>query len=65
MELEDTKDLPFLKYYNAQEWECIFTLGLNTAKDTDYIEKQFKQKLYRIKFPTENPVEAYLYLPWE
>ncbi len=28
-----------LKYYNAQEWECTFTLELNTVKDTDYIEK--------------------------
>ncbi len=28
-----------LKYYNAQEWECIFTLEMNTAKDIDYIEK--------------------------
>ncbi len=28
-----------LKYYNAQEWECIFTLELNIAKDIDYIEK--------------------------
>ncbi len=22
-----------LKYYNAQEWECIFTLELNIVKD--------------------------------
>ncbi len=27
-----------------------FIFGLN-AKDTDYIEKCFKQKLHRIKFP--------------
>ncbi len=62
--LEDPKDLPFLRY-NAQEWEYILTLGLNTAKDIDYIEKWFKQKLHRIKFPKENPVEAYLYVPQE
>ncbi len=24
---------------NAQEWECIFTFRLNTAKDIDYIKK--------------------------
>ncbi len=28
-----------LKYYNAQEWECIFTLELNTAKNIDNIER--------------------------
>ncbi len=38
VELEGSKDLPFLKYYNAQEWESAFTLW-NTAKDIDYIEK--------------------------
>ncbi len=39
VELESFTDLSFLKYYNAQEWECIFNLGLKTAKDIDYIEK--------------------------
>ncbi len=29
------------------------TLGLNTAKFTDYIEKRFKLKLLKIKFPTK------------
>ncbi len=29
----------------------------------DYIKKSFKWKLYRIKFPTKNSVEAYHYLP--
>ncbi len=47
---------------NTQECESVFTLW-NTAKDIDYIEKQFKQKLRNIKFPTKNSVEAYLYLP--
>ncbi len=28
-----------------------FTLGLNATENTDYIEKYFKQKLRRIKFP--------------
>ncbi len=28
-----------LKYYNEQIWEYIFTLGLKTVKDIDYIEK--------------------------
>ncbi len=50
---QNSKDLPFLKYYNAQERGRIFTLMLNTAKDTDYIEKLFKQKLRKIKFFTK------------
>ncbi len=29
-------------------------LGLNAAKTADYIEKYFKEKLFRIKFPTKN-----------
>ncbi len=36
------------------EWENRFTLGLNTAKNTDYIERWFKRKLRKIKFPTKN-----------
>ncbi len=40
-------------------------LGLNAAKNTDYMEKCLKQKLHRIKFPTKNSVEAYLYLHQE
>ncbi len=59
VELGSFKDLSFLKYYNAQEWECIFIVGLKTAKDIDYIEKYFKQTC-KIKFPTKNSVEAYL-----
>ncbi len=39
---QGTKDL---------EWESRFTLGLNGAKNTHYINKSFKQKLFRIKFP--------------
>ncbi len=39
VELKGSIDLPFLKYYNAQEWECIFTIGLNTLKYIDYIKK--------------------------
>ncbi len=35
------------------------------SKSTDYIEKCFDQKLFKIKFPTKNTVDAYLYLPWE
>ncbi len=40
-------------------WDCnisvVFpTLRLNTAKIIDYIEKCFKQKLHRIKFPAKN-----------
>ncbi len=31
-----------LKYYNVLEWESRFTLGLNAAKNTDYIKKCFE-----------------------
>ncbi len=51
--------------YNALEWENMFPLGRNAAKSTDYIEKCFKQKLRRTKFPAINSVDAYLYLPQE
>ncbi len=34
-------------------WSRI-TLGLNAAKIIDYIEKRFRQKLFRIKFSTKN-----------
>ncbi len=39
-----------------------FTSGLNAAKNTEYIEKCFEQKLFRIKFPTKKSVGAYVYL---
>ncbi len=29
----------WLKYYNEQKWQIIFTLGLNAAKNNDYMEK--------------------------
>ncbi len=54
-----SKDLPFLKYYNALEWGSKFTIGLNTAKNIDYIEKCFKRKLRRIKFPTKNKLKYF------
>ncbi len=54
VELEGSKDLLFLKYYNGRKWECRFTLTLNTAKNIDYIEKCFKQKLSIIKFIAKN-----------
>ncbi len=65
VELEGSKDLPFLKYFNGQEWENRSTLALNTAKNIDYIEKCFKRKLSIIKFPAKNSVDAYLYLSQE
>ncbi len=37
----DSKDLPFLKYNNALEWESKVTLELNAAKSIDYSEKYF------------------------
>ncbi len=50
------KIFAFLKYYNAWEWASTirFTLGVNAAKNIDYIEKCFKQKFHRIEFPTKN-----------
>ncbi len=57
--------LPFLKYYNVPKWENKFTLGLKTARNTNYIKNCFKQKLLRLKFPTKNSVDAYLYLSQE
>ncbi len=51
--------------YNTLEWESRLILRLNAAKNIDYIEKWFKQKLRKIKFPTKNSVEAYAYLPME
>ncbi len=58
VELEGSKDLRFWNYYNALK-------GSNAAKNIDYIEKYFKQKLRKIKFLTKNSVEAYLYLTLE
>ncbi len=62
MELWGLKDVSYLKYYNTLEWESRFTLGPKAAKNIDYIEKWFKWKLRKIKFPSENLVEAYVYL---
>ncbi len=47
------------------EWESRFALGQDSAKNIDYIEKSFKQKSFRIKFPTKNSLDIYLYLPEE
>ncbi len=41
-EVKGLQRFAILKYYNAQEWECIFTLELNAAKDIDYIEKKIE-----------------------
>ncbi len=41
--------LPWLKYYHVLKQESRFILGPNAAKNTDYIEKHFKQKLFRIQ----------------
>ncbi len=49
--LRGSKDLLFLRYYDALEWESKFTLGLNVTKNIYYIEKWVKQKLHRLKFP--------------
>ncbi len=49
VQLQSSKDLR-----NRQEWESKFTLTLNTAKNIDYIEKCFEQKLSILKFPVKN-----------
>ncbi len=36
---------------------------MDAAKSTNYIEKCFKRKLSKIKFPIKNLVDAYPYLP--
>ncbi len=45
--------------------ESMFNLGLNGGKTANYIEKYFKEKLFRIKFPTKNSKDAFIYLPQE
>ncbi len=50
--------MPFLfKYCNALEWESKFTWALNAAKNIDYIENCFKQKLFVVKFLTKNSTD--------
>ncbi len=46
-------------------WDSRFALRMNATKITDYFKECFKQKLLRIKFPTNNLLDAYLYLPQE
>ncbi len=55
----------YFKYYSVLEWESTFTLGQNTAKSSNYIEKCFTQKLSKIKFSPKNSIDANLYLPHE
>ncbi len=46
-------------------WEnpyFIDMIGLNAAKNTNYIENSLKQKLRRIKFPEKISFDAFLYL---
>ncbi len=45
--------LIWLKYYYVQKWQITFALGPNAAKNIDYEEKSFEQKLFRIKFLQE------------
>ncbi len=45
--------------------EIRFTLGLNAAKNTNYMMKNFKLKLLKIKFSKKKFVDAYVYLPQE
>ncbi len=51
---------------NALEWESSFTLGLNTAKNTDYIEKlAWNKSCAELNILEKIPLDAYLYLPQE
>ncbi len=63
VELRGAKHWPFFKYINALKWESRLTLELNAEKNTDCIEKCFKQKLYKIRIPAKNSVGAFLYFP--
>ncbi len=47
------------------ELKSWFFLGLEPSKVIDCIEKCFKQKLYKIKFPTKNLMVVFVYLPEE
>ncbi len=52
-----------LQYYWGCNISVVFlTLGPNAAKIIDYVEKCFKRKLRKIKFPAKNSAEADLYL---
>ncbi len=49
---------------NAPDWESRFTLVLDAAKSFDNIEKYFKQKFSKIKFPTKNSATHISISPW-
>ncbi len=44
----------YYSFYNGSNWRVDVHFGQNVAKNTDYIKKCFKQKLFRIKFPSKN-----------
>ncbi len=50
---------------NVLERGSRFILGLNASKNTDYIKKCSKQKLFRSNFATKNLAGANLYLHQE
>ncbi len=61
VELGVSKDCHFwniIMYWNGK-LESL----MNCTNITYYIKKSFKQKLFRIKFPTKDLLDAYLYLP--
>ncbi len=62
-ETRGLKRLIWLKYFHVQNWQITFTLRLTTAKNTNYMEKSSKIKLFRIKFPTKKSVGPCVYLP--
>ncbi len=61
VEQEGSKDLSILRQSTGMG--KMFTFGLNTAKNNDYIEKCFNQKSFKIIFNTKISRSAYVYLP--
>ncbi len=58
-----SKDQLCLKFYYVQNWEIRFTLGLNAAKNTHFMKKNFEQKLFANEFRTKKSRSACVYLP--
>ncbi len=53
---------PSLKNNNAQKREIRLSLGLDAAKNTPYMGKCFKLKLFNIEFRTKKSVGVHAYL---
>ncbi len=60
VELGGFKHLTFLN--NDIEWKSRFTLGRDVSKSTNFIEKYFNQKSFRIKFPTKTLLGGWVHM---